>query len=153
MEPEHIPDRFWDALEAARPHLSALEAWLGSQPREVLEEFALAYECAAGALADFSEGVRVDGDAWSEDGTEDLCLWVVGQGRGLWRSVLAGDPGLEDVAQLYLGRVAAGPGQAVRWDTEVSDPRHRGYQSPGAIAHGVYRSRFGEDLHERLADT
>ncbi|MFF8774542.1 hypothetical protein [Kitasatospora sp. NPDC015120] len=153
MEPEHIPAWFWDALEAARPHLPALESWLGSRPRGVVEDFALAYESAADALADFSQGVRVDGDVWSEDSTEDLCRWVVGQGRALWCSVLAGERALEDAAQLYLGRVPPGPDQVDPWDGEVADPRHRGYQSPGTIAHGVYRSRFGEDLHERLADT
>ncbi|MFF7454487.1 hypothetical protein [Kitasatospora sp. NPDC008115] len=150
MEPDHVPAWFWDVLEATRPRLSALESWLGSQPREVLEAFALAYESAADSLADFAEGVSVDGDVWSEDSTEDLCLWVVGQGRGLWGAVIAGDLGLEAAAQLYLGRAA--PDQVAPWDGEVSNPEHRGYQSPGAIAHGVHRSRFGEDLHERLAD-
>ncbi|MFJ9696105.1 hypothetical protein [Kitasatospora sp. NPDC101183] len=139
------PDWFWDALEAARPRLTALEAWLVAQPRETLEEFARVFEDAAGELADYSEGVSVDGLVWSEDATEELCWWVVGQGRAFWRSVATGDVGLGEAAQAYLGRTQA----AVVWDETVLGPEHRGYQSPGDLVYGVYRSRFGvymEDL-------
>ncbi|MDY0816636.1 hypothetical protein [Kitasatospora purpeofusca] len=151
MGPDRDPDWFWEVLDATRPRLSALESWLESQPRDVLEAFALAYESAAESLADFSEGVSVDGDVWSEDGTEDLCRWVVGQGYGLWSPVVAGDLPLEEVARMYLGRAPLLPEGGTPWDGEVSDPAHRGYQSPGAIVQGVYRTRFAEDLHERLA--
>ncbi|MER6360478.1 hypothetical protein [Kitasatospora sp. NPDC001527] len=147
-----VPEWFWDVLEATRPRLSALEAWLGSQPREVLEEFALAQLEAAEALADFAEGVIVDGDGWSEDSTEDLCLWVVGQGRAFWQRVVTGELGLDEAARAYLGRTPPLPEGTVAWDGVVADPEHRGYQSSAAIVHGVYRTRFGEDLAERLLD-
>ncbi|WP_328954217.1 hypothetical protein [Kitasatospora purpeofusca] len=142
MGPDHVSDGFWEVLESSRPRLSALESWLGSQPWEVLEWFALAYESAAESLADFSEGVSVDGEVWSEDSTGDLCLWVVGQGLGLWSSVVVGDLPLEEVARMYLGRAPLPPDVVTPWDGEVSDP--------GTIDHGVYRTRFAEDLHERL---
>ncbi|MEU9927717.1 hypothetical protein ACH4F3_22975 [Streptomyces anulatus] len=115
-----------------------------------LEAFALAYASAAESLADFSEGVSVDGDVWSEDSTEDVCMWVVGQGYGLWNSVVVGELRLEEVAQMYLGRAPLLPEGVAPWDGVVSDPEHRGYQSPGTIVHGVYRTRFAEELHERL---
>ncbi|MGW0958484.1 hypothetical protein ACWD4K_05470 [Streptomyces gelaticus] len=150
MGPDHVPDGFWEVLEATRPRLSALELWLESHSREALEAFALAYESAAESLADFSEGVSVDGDVWSEDSTEDLCMWVVGQGYELWSSVVVGELRLEEVAQMYLGRAPLLPEGVAPWDGDVSDPEHRGYQSPGAIVHGVYRTRFAEELHERL---
>ncbi|MER5619201.1 hypothetical protein [Streptomyces sp. NPDC002215] len=150
MGPDHVPDWFWEVLEATRPRLSALELWLESQPREVLEAFALAYESAADSLADFSEGVSVDGDVWSEDSTEDLCMWVVGQGCGLWSSVIAGEVQLEEAAQMYLGRTRPFPDCVVPWDEDVSDPEHKGYQSPWTIVHGIYRTRFAEELHERF---
>lgn len=120
MGSDHVPDWFWEVLEATRPRLSALELWLGSQPREILEAFALAYESAADSLADFSEGVSVDGDVWSEDSTEDLCMWVVGQGCGLWNSVIAGEVRLEEVAQMYLGRARLLPDCVVPWAEDVS---------------------------------
>ncbi|GAA1410261.1 hypothetical protein GCM10009639_61120 [Kitasatospora putterlickiae] len=147
MGPNGVPDWFWDALDATRPRLSALESWLERRPRDVLEAFALAHEEAAEALADYAEGVRVNGDVWSEDDTEDLCGWVVGQGRAFWGSVIAGERSLEEAARLYLD---PDPDQVLPWDEEVANPEHRGYQSPGSIAHGVYRTRFAEDLHERL---
>ncbi|MDV9189195.1 hypothetical protein R6L23_13410 [Streptomyces sp. SR27] len=152
VESDHVPDWFWEVLEATRPRLSALESWLRSQPREVLEDFALAYLDAAEALVDFSEGVSVDGDIWSEDSTEDLCMWVVGQGRGLWRLVTAGELGLEEVAQAYLGRTSLLPDEVASWDGAVTDPEHRGCQSPETIVYSVYRTRFAEELSERLLD-
>ncbi|KOV38015.1 hypothetical protein ADK60_03165 [Streptomyces sp. XY431] len=146
MEPDHVPDWFWEVLDATRPRLSALELWLESRSREELEAFALAYESAAESLADFSEGVSVDGDVWSEDSTEDLCMWVVGQGYSLWNSVIVGDLRLEEAARMYLGRAPLLPEGAAPWDGEVSNPEHRGYQSPGAIVHGVHRTRFAAEL-------
>ncbi|KJY37052.1 hypothetical protein [Streptomyces sp. NRRL S-495] len=146
MEPDHVPDWFWEVLDATRPRLSALELWLESRSREELEAFASAYESAAESLADFSEGVSVDGDVWSEDSTEDLCLWVVGQGYSLWNSVIVGDLRLEEAARMYLGRAPLLPEGVAPWDGEVSNPEHRGYQSPGAIVHGVHRTRFAEEL-------
>ncbi|MFD7611816.1 hypothetical protein [Streptomyces sp. NPDC059828] len=147
-----VPEWFWETLDATRPRLSALEAWLESRPAETLEAFALAYLDAAGSLVDFSEGVRVDGEVWSEDSTEDLCMWVVGQGRGFWHSVMTGEWELAEAARAYLGRSSPLGGEVTRWDQEVSDPEHRGYQSPESIVHGVYRTRFATDLHERLSD-
>ncbi|MET9659140.1 hypothetical protein [Streptomyces sp. NPDC006510] len=148
----HVPDWFWEVLDATRPRLSALEAWLESQPREILEGFALAYLDAVDSLIDFSEGVNVDGVVWSEDSTEDLCVWVVGQGRGFWHSVAAGERELAEAAQAYLERTSLLRGEVTQWDQEVTAPEHRGYQSPDAIVYGVYRTRFAEDLHERLSD-
>ncbi|MFB6891530.1 hypothetical protein ACFCX4_19740 [Kitasatospora sp. NPDC056327] len=149
-EADDVPGWFWEVLAATRPRLTALESWLGSRPREVLEEFALAHECAAESLADYADGVCVDGDGWSEDDTEDLCAWVVAQGHGFWEAVRTGRLRLDEAARLYLGRTPPPPGHPAPWDDEVADPRHRGYRSPAAIVHGVYRTRFAEELHERL---
>lgn len=150
MELEEIPEWFWEVLDATRPRLSALASWLESQPREVLEAYALAYGAAMCSLADFSQGVRVDGVVWSEDDTEDLCAWVVGQGRGFWHPTVAGQRDLAEVAQAYLGRVSPFSAEVTPWDTGVSNPEHRGYQSPGAIVQGVYRTCFAQSLHDRL---
>ncbi|MEU9763896.1 hypothetical protein [Streptomyces sp. NPDC047985] len=148
----HIPDWFWQVLDATRPRLSALEARLESQSRENLEAFALAYLDAADSLIDFSEGVNVDGEVWSEDSTQDLCMWVVGQGRGFWSSVVTGEWELAEAAQAYLGRPSPLSKEVAQWDQEVSAPEHRGYQSPDTLAYGVYRARFAQDLHERLSE-
>ncbi|MFI8437270.1 hypothetical protein ACIGJO_26720 [Streptomyces sp. NPDC079020] len=147
-----VPDWFWEVLDATRPRLSALEAWLTAQPGQILEGFALAYLDAAESLIDFSQGVHVDGAVWSEDSTEDLCMWVVGQGHRFWYSVVTGEWELAEAAQAYLGRPSPLGGEVTQWDQEVSVPEHRGYQSPDAIVYGVFRTRFAEDLSERVSD-
>ncbi|MFD7916329.1 hypothetical protein ACFV30_37430 [Streptomyces sp. NPDC059752] len=146
METEDVPGWFWEVLDTARPSLSALE----SQPRAVLEGYALAYLEAAKSLIDFSEGVTVDGEVWSEDSTEDLCMWVVGQGRAFWRSTVEEAWELPDAAQAYLGRPSPLMWEVTQWDAQVLRPEHTGYRCPGTLVHGVYRTRFGQDLYERL---
>ncbi|MFF4426331.1 hypothetical protein ACFY04_37145 [Streptomyces sp. NPDC001549] len=150
METEDVPGWFWEVLDTARPSLSALESWLESQPRGVLEGYALAYLEAAESLIDFSEGVTVDGEVWSEDSTEDLCMWVVGQGRVFWRSTVEGAWELPDAAQAYLGRPSPLMWEVTQWDAQVLRPEHTGYRCPGTLVHGVYRTRFGQDLYERF---
>ncbi|WP_242426957.1 MULTISPECIES: hypothetical protein [unclassified Streptomyces] len=112
----------------------------------------MAYLDAAESLIDFSEGVLVDGEAWSEDSTEDLCMWAVGQGRLFCHALATGESELAEAAQAFLGRASPLSGDVTKWDPEVSDPEHQGYQSPDAIVYGVYRTRFAEDLHERHLD-
>ncbi|MFD8598310.1 hypothetical protein ACFV1L_25225 [Kitasatospora sp. NPDC059646] len=68
---------------------------------------------------------------------------MVGQGRELWTAIVAGESTPETAARPYLDG-------AYPWDEQVTDPRRRGHQSPGFLARGVYRSRFGEDLDERI---
>ncbi|MFJ6048892.1 hypothetical protein [Streptomyces sp. NPDC092307] len=147
---ENVPGWFWEVLDTTRPSLSALESWLEAQPRDRLEAYAPAYLEAAESLIDFSEGVTVDGAVWSEDSTEDLCMWVVGQGRAFWRSTIEGTWTLADAAQAYLGRPAPLVRDVTQWDGRVRRPEHTGYASPGTLVHGVYRTRFGQDLYERL---
>ena len=147
---EEIPDWFWEVIEATKPRVSELEAWLESQPKRTVEHFAFAYMIAATSLADYSEGVRVDGFVWSEDSTEDLCDWVVSQGRVFWTAVVSGDWALADVAEVYLGRPSPLSDESTQWSHEVSNPDHRGCRTPSSIAGGVYWTRFGEDLHERI---
>lgn len=138
-----VPDWFWDVIEAAKPRVAALEAWLAAQPEATMAQFALIYETAAAELADYWDGIEVDGDVWSEDDMEDLCDWVVSQGRDYWTSVRTGDRPLIEAARTY--RAESGT-----WDPAITNPEHRGYASPQAIVHGVYWSRFGESLDDRL---
>lgn len=140
-----VPDWFWDAIEATRPHVAALEAWLVAEPKATVEQFALHYDIAAPELADYSCGIEVDGMGWSEDDMEDLCRWIVGQGRAYWQSVIDGDRTLLAAARTFLD-------DANHWNSEVSDPAHRGYQSPGGIARGVYWSQFGEMMDDVIGD-
>lgn len=132
-------DWFWDVIAATAPRVAALEAWLAAQPRTTVQRFAFAYEDASTELADYADGITVDGVTFSEDDMEDLCDWVVSQGRAYWETVVSGELPLAEAALAYHD-------DTTHWDTAVTDPGHRGYQSPSGIAHGVYRTRFGEDL-------
>ena len=142
---EHPPDWFWNILESTRPSLMKLESWLVTAPREHVEEFAAAYELAAKTLCDYWDGPLVDGIQYSEDDTEDLCNWIVSQGRELWHKVAGGDLDIGHVASVVARRDYNLLPVAIKdWSTEVRDPKHRGYQAPESIAMGVYYSRFGK---------
>jgi hypothetical protein len=141
---EAPPDWFWNILDSTRPSLAALETWLVNAPKEQLEEFANVYELAAQSLCDYWDGPLVDNLQYSEDDTEDLCNWVVSQGRELWQRVRAGDIDIGCVASiLSKGEFHLLPVPTEQWSTEVSNPKHRGYQDPALIAMGVYFTRFG----------
>jgi hypothetical protein len=144
-DPE-IPAWFWQVIDAAGHRLDVLEAWLMNQPKDVVVAYGHAYVVAAGDLVEgyFADGVLVDAAVWSEDATQDLCTWVVGQGRALWARVASGDLPLSDAAQIYLGRA---PG-SVPWALDESGATT--IKSPWWIEGTVYWNRFEEELHEVL---
>ena len=146
FEDPEIPAWFWPVIDAAGHRLDVLEAWLTNQPKDVVVAYGQAYIVAAADLVEnyFADGVLVDGDVWSEDSTQDLCTWVVGQGRALWARVASGDLPLSDAAQIYLGRV---PG-TVPWTLDASGVATT--KSPWRIECTVYWNRFDEELLEVL---
>ncbi|MFI5911350.1 hypothetical protein [Dactylosporangium sp. NPDC051541] len=140
-DPE-IPAWFWLVIDAAGHRLDVLESWLMQQPKDVVVAYGQAYVVAAADLVEgyFADGVLVDAEVWSEDSTEDLCTWIVGQGRELWARVASGDLPLSDAAQIYLGRV---PG-SVPWAPDASGASI--VKSPWRIEGTVYWNRFDEEL-------
>jgi hypothetical protein len=143
------PESFWMLLDAARPNLIALARELEQLPREQLVEFARLYGEASAEVCDYWAGPTVDGIAFSEDDTEDLCDWVVSRGEAYWRRIIALGGELEPAVREYW-REQAGPSDLRSWTSEVDHPLYRGYQSPGAIAFAVFRIRFNEDLRDIL---
>jgi hypothetical protein len=119
---------------------------LEAQPRQTVVEFAAVYTDATEALGDYSDGVEAHGQVWSEDSTEDLYSWIVGQGHDFWAAVIAGEHAMADVVDMYLGRPSPLGAPPVQWTDEVTNPAHTGYQAPWCIAHGVYYRRFGEEI-------
>jgi hypothetical protein len=144
-----IPAWFWLVIDAAGRRVDVLEAWLMTQPREVVVAYGQAYVAAAADLVEgyFADGVVVEGAVWSEDSTQDLCTWVVGQGRALWARVASGDLPLADAARVYLGRV---PG-SVAWALDGSGAA--AVKSPWRIEGTIYWDRFGEELAEVLSSS
>jgi hypothetical protein len=146
------PDWFWKLIDSTRPDLQRLETWLLSASREEIEQFAMAYEIAAESVGEYWAGPDVDGVQFSEDDTEDLCKWVVSQGQTFWESAISGEPSLVELARLYWRAEDGEIPELPNWTTEVANPQHEGYQSPEYIAYGVYESRFGESLSDKLSE-
>jgi hypothetical protein len=141
-----VPAWFWQVIDAAGHRLDALEAWLMHQPKDVVVAYGQAYVVASADLVEnyFADGVLVDDHVWSEDSTQDLCTWIVGQGRALWARVASRDLALSDAAQIYLGRV---PG-SVPWALDASGAVTT--KSPWRIETTVYWNRFDEELLDVL---
>ena len=149
INPYHPPDWFWDVLERTRPDLARLESWLMAASAEQVRQFADAFENAAMTLCDYWDGPMVDGIQYSEDDTEDLCQWIVSQGRDLWTKLMNGKLDLTDVARhIARSEIDKLPAKTEEWNSTVNDLRHFGYQSPECIAHAVYYSRFGTRISD-----
>ena len=141
-----IPEWFWELLDASRPSLQLLVDALEARPKEDLVAFARAFEEAAEEVCDYWDGPVVDDVPFSEDGTEDLCKWVVSQGRELWQQAVSKTIPLDDLVRLYW---ASGDSRDVahpRWETTVNKAAYDGWRSPAAIVYAIFATRFGEDL-------
>lgn len=146
---EQPSDWFWAMLEAASPSLAKLEAKLVEATKEELRRFGSEYRFASESLCDYWDGPVVFGIQYSEDDTEDVCNWIVSQGRELWHRIINGEIAFTNVAEMLARQeFARFPIAVTDWTMEVADPRHCGYQAPSAIAAGVYFTRFGCMLHE-----
>jgi hypothetical protein len=146
-----VPDWFWDTLDGARPNLNVLAQVLEAMSRDQLVEFARLYRDAAQAVCPYWHGPTVDDIRFSEDDTEDLCNWIVSQGKRIWLEAVAASKTLEPFVRRYWA-AEAGTRGAGAWNEDVSNEAYRGYQSPAYIAYGVFAARFDEDLYEILQD-
>ena len=147
---EQPPDWFWSVIEQAKPSLGRLATWLEAASEEEVVQFALAYDLAAEQLADSWDGPHVDDVPYSEDDTEDLCDWVVSQGRGLWRAAMAREIDLRELARLELASERGETSECPGWAADVSNPAYDGSLAPRYLAHAVYRNRFGHSLRAVL---
>ena len=87
-----IPDTFWHLVDLAREQPERFQQRIGELDREALIDFCRVYDRAAGELYGESHQEYVDPDL-SEDGVNDICEWVVAQGRDHYVKVLR-DPKL-----------------------------------------------------------
>lgn len=149
MKPE-IPAWFWALLDSSRPSLQKLAVKLEALSRDQLIEYARLYEGAAEVLCEYWSGPTVDGIAFSEDDTEDLCHWIVSQGPALYAQALALRGHLESLVPRYWASEQGEDPEYLRWSTEVVNPAYRGYQSPSGIPHSIFSERFGSELRREL---
>ncbi|WP_432987412.1 DUF4240 domain-containing protein [Dactylosporangium sp. CA-233914] len=129
-----VPDRFWNVLEAHAPSTQRLTAWLRGASEDEIVAFQLAYELAAEEITDYWDGPVVDGVPYSEDDTEDLCQWIVAQGRPAWEAARSGPAGLTEAIRRYVER-------------DLDDA-----WIPGSVAHAIFYDRFHASLDERMSD-
>ncbi|WP_433057892.1 DUF4240 domain-containing protein [Dactylosporangium sp. CS-033363] len=115
----------WTVLETHARDMDSLVAWLRTAPRDEVVAFQSAYEEAAEELADYWDGPVVDGVQYSEDDTEDLCLWIVAQGRAAWEAA----------------RVDFGAAVRRYVERDVDDA-----WVPGGVAYEIFFARFGSSL-------
>ncbi|WP_432824790.1 hypothetical protein [Dactylosporangium sp. CA-092794] len=130
--PHEVPAWFWDVIEAHKPGTASLAGWLRRAAEDEIVAYQLAYELAAEEVADYWDGPVVDGVQYSEDDTEDLCKWVVAQGRAAWAAARSGPEGMADAVRRYTARDAA-----EAW-------------TPDGAAHAIFHERFHASLHERM---
>ena len=146
-ESEVIPEWFWSLIEAAKPSLVLLGERLEALSRTEIEQWQQAYELAAEAIVPYGDGPDMGGEVGvlSEDGTEDLCKWIVSQGRGLWQQEPR--PTRPEVVGSSYWRADQGVvPEYPPWSTTVANPEYRGYQDPSYIAYPIYRARFDAEL-------
>nr|BFE62418.1 hypothetical protein GCM10020063_069440 [Dactylosporangium thailandense] len=124
-----VSDRFWDVLESHGRSQARLVGWLREASEDEIVDYQGSFEAAAEELADYWDGPVVDGVQYSEDDTEDLCLWIVGEGRESWDAARVD---FEGAIRRYLAR----------------DPDD--LWVPGAPAYGIFYERSHRSLDERL---
>jgi len=128
----NVPDWLWTTLDSPRPETTRLGDALEAMSQDKLVAFARHYRDAAEAVCNYWDGPVIDGEGLSEDGTEDLCNWIVSQGQAMWRQAIAAGPTrLEPFVRKY----------------EAQGPAH---YSPFGIACAVYERRFNGNLFEAM---
>ena len=139
---------FWVVLEKAKRDLGRLAAWLETASRLEIEEFAREYRCAkARVIADYSQGIEIDGVSFSEEITEDFCDWIVAQGRPVWQAALASHAYVSGLAREYQRAKKSG-GKSVAshtWNAANLGQKYPGSHAPRLLADAVYNARFGAD--------
>ena len=81
--PDFPDDQFWSLVSLARQDFTAFTTKLEGMNRDDLIGFAWKFEDLAGCLHDD----KCHQSQFSEDYLEDLCGWVVGQGRTFYENV------------------------------------------------------------------
>lgn len=147
------PD-FWALLDETRPDLSRLAALLEAMSKDELERYQLAFvEAMWDVSPDWSAGIDTGKYVLSEDGMEDFCAWVVGEGRAVYERATAKDADLVAlVALMERAQKGAEPAHP-RWAPSRPLPAElRGYNSPHYIAKPIYERRFGTALDDRVEE-
>jgi hypothetical protein len=144
--------RFWTVLESAKQDLGRLAEWLESASQTEIVAFQTEFEAAKEDLADYSEGITFNGTTTSEDATQDICAWIVGQGRVVWEAAFSSKDDLSSYAQGYQlfesRRSTKGS-----WNDSGLGDKYRGSRSAAILAYRIYEDRFGDSLYDAVDDS
>ena len=147
---DKIPEWFWVVLEDANFDLGRLANWLQSASRTEIEDYQNAFEYAKEAVVvDHSAGIEIGGEFHSEDGTEDFCTWIVGQGRQVWQAALPSGGALSVWTDEY-DRFERGQSVTGAWSDASLGDRYPGSRAPDALAYKIYPERFDADLYDAV---
>ncbi|MBS2032015.1 MAG: hypothetical protein JST54_29220 [Deltaproteobacteria bacterium] len=116
-----------------------------------LIEFGRVFRDAAEAIVPYWEGPLVDGIQFSEDDTEDLCHWIVGQGLETWQRAIS-ERDLQFLAREAWQSRRTSTGRSTGWDDDLDPDSFLGSRSILGMASAVFEARFGESLFDALGD-
>lgn len=87
ITPHDIPDHFWSVLAIAKQALDGYKDMLNTMTKEELYKFYWTYRYAMGVLK-VAPYVNYLNPGLSGDGTEDVCMWIVAQGKDYYLSII-----------------------------------------------------------------
>jgi hypothetical protein len=136
---DEIPEWLWRVIEQTKPSSEKLIQWFESVEKERIVQFYVAFDYASQEISDYSAGVRIDNYVFSEDSMEDLCDWIVSQGKDLWEQSTGETADLVAIARIYLD---------VENDPNAKYPKW----FPQTIAHRFYYKHFNEAIFDAAAE-
>ena len=84
---DQISNTFWDLIALAQTNRTSFRSALQGMSRDELYRFYWTYRFAAGVLK-FEPYVNHFDPDLSDDGIEDVCLWVVGKGKEYYTGII-----------------------------------------------------------------
>lgn len=147
---------FWNIIESNKPLLTNLEMTLEQSDQETVENYFALYTTASQEIVDYWDA------PFSEDSTEDICDWIVSQGKVFWEIVVNNEIDLLQAHQLMVEidivksesepkptpKPTKYANMVCHWNNEVKNEKYQGYQSPKALAIGVYYEKFDRNIYD-----
>jgi hypothetical protein len=127
--PDEIPEDFWSLIHESQQNSKKLHELLLEEDGNTITRFAWNYEEASAQLKPEFDST----EAFSEDSIDELCNWIVAQGKEFYRRAW------DNPEQLQGYR---------------KDPESNYKSDPGLYSESlrVYRERFGEELPTKRHD-
>lgn len=129
--PDEIPEKFWSLIHDAQQDSKKIHDLLLKADRNAIKRFSWNYEEASAQLKPEFDST----ESFSEDSIDELCNWIVAQGKDFYRQVWDNPKEMQGYKE---------------------DPDSNYKSDPGLYSASlrVYRERFGDELpikrHDRF---